>query len=544
MPVDKLPNRGHAQVVTDGPRSSPATHRSCVETSLGLRSTVKRPGREVNETSRKRARLWWSRGFAFGGPSWVHAPIAALLVLLAVSVCAEPRTWTLDKPSARVRFVVDAPLDLIRGLSSGLRGDLTLAEENWGAGAGRIRTDLSSFRTGLSLRDEDLRDQFFEVDLYPDATLSIISVEHLSTRALTVDVDAQGEAVGTLSLHGRERLVRIPISVRLSELEGDRSLQVHGSFEVALADYGIRRPARLVMKLGEVVRVSFEGTFLARAPASLSRQVAAAMSAAASVSGASRLRRASLESKVAVAFTRERRTNETTNWSFSATTPEGMGERLFADASVGGEQNVLACEGCHGVWDEKDPDAPNFVKPAVSLHDVARRPTYWRGFVSTLEEAIDICVREFMLRPNGASSEKLSRLVAYLRRISRHAAPPYDYTGVVRGRLTGIDRPTGGDPKNGEQLVGRYCVQCHNEAQWARSPLTPGLYEADYLVRRVRWIEGHDATQMPPIGLDRLPDNDLRDIVTFLAGDESMRIFKRKPRPVRAAGSEGAPASR
>ena len=61
-----------------------------------------------------------------------------------------------------------------------------------------------------------------------------------------------------------------------------------------------------------------------------------------------------------------------------------------------------------------------------------------------------------------------------------------------------------------------------------RPPLEIGLYEADYLVSRVRWIAPHDAKQMPPMPLDRLTDTELRDIVTYLVGRTDDRIFQRK----------------
>ena len=451
-------------------------------------------------------------------------------LLFSIPAFGEPRTWTLYEPSARVRFTLDSPIDSIRGASTGLHGALTVAEEAWGSGAGRIRIDLSSFTTGLSLRDEDLRDQCFEVDTYPEATLSITAVENTITPALTVELDTQGDAVGTLSLHGRTQPVRIPLVVRLTDAGGERSLQVRGKFDVALADYGITRPARLLLKLGEVARVSFEARFRAPPPVSLAREVAAFIKQApARADVPQRPRGPPVDPGVIVAFRRPQ-APERKDWDFALTTPEGRGERLFFDHSVGGEMNVLSCASCHAWWNERT-EHRGFVKPAASLWNSARRPVFWRSFVDSLGEAINICVRKFMLRPEGAAEGRTSNLAAYLRRISPDAAPPLDYTGIVLGRSTAIERPTRGDAVRGEELVGRHCEQCHNDGQSVRSPLTPGLYEADDLVRRVRWIAGNDARQMPPIGLDRLGDNDLRDIVTYLTGDESGRIFKRKPRP-------------
>ena len=76
-----------------------------------------------------------------------------------------------------------------------------------------------------------------------------------------------------------------------------------------------------------------------------------------------------------------------------------------------------------------------------------------------------------------------------------------------------------------------------------RPPLSVGLYEADYLVARVRWIAPHDAKQMPPVPLDRLTDSELRDIVTYLVGRPDERIFQRKrgaaPRTEALAPSSG-----
>jgi polyisoprenoid-binding protein YceI len=466
----------------------------------------------------------------------------ALTLLFALGAVAEPRVWTLQKPSARARFTVEAPLDAIHGASTGLSGTLTFSEEAWASGVGRIRIDLTGFSTGLSLRDEDLRDQFFQVDKFPEATLSLTGIERVTAAALTLDADAQADAVGTLSLHGQTHPVRLPITVRLRETKGQRDLLVRGSFDVTLADYGISRPARLFLKLGTVAQVSFEADFQAPASSSVSKAVAAvapeASTAAAKSTG---LPPVSLNVVVA------RRTKPPTRapaWDFALTSPEGRGERLFRDPSVGSELNANSCWSCHSVRDERTGlfDALGHVKSNASLWDSARRAIYWRGFVDTLEQGIDICVRKFMLKPTGAAKDQLADLAAYLRRISPDVQPALDYSALVLGRQTAIDRPTGGNAERGAVLTERYCNYCHADGA-LRPPLTPGLYEADYLVKRVRWIPGHDAKQMPPISMERLRDSELRDIVTYLVGDDATRIFHRKPKPVVAPRTEAPHAA-
>jgi mono/diheme cytochrome c family protein len=98
--------------------------------------------------------------------------------------------------------------------------------------------------------------------------------------------------------------------------------------------------------------------------------------------------------------------------------------------------------------------------------------------------------------------------------------------------------PTGGDMVRGKALADKFCMTCHLDGRvgpvWA-----PGLYEPDWVVRRVRRLEGHQNKQMPNFTIARLPDTDLRDIVTYLTSPKSAPpVFQRKP----AGGGGGKPS--
>ena len=451
-----------------------------------------------------------------------------LLLLLPGLALGESRAWTLRKESARARFRVEAPLDAIEGSTSALSGELRFDEGSWSEGKGTVRIDLARFGTGLSLRDEDLRDQFFQVDRFPQAVLTIARLERPSQGALVPGREGQADAVGTLALHGREQPVRIPLTVLLSEAAGSRDLRVSGAFDVALSDYAIQRPARLFLKLGSVARVRFEAIFRAPAPGS-AVPVALAAPPPGPASPPPRL-----ELSVAVARPPEKPKGQPrpVSWEFSFTSPQGRGERLFRDPAVGGERNAAACSSCHGWRDERSGilDSLGHAAPNSSLWNSARRPSFWRGFASTPEDATDLCIKRFMLRPAGGDPAQLADLAAYLKAISPDFAPPLDYRPLLLSRKTAIDRPVGGDAKRGAVLTERFCVHCHAEGAM-RPPLSVGLYEPDYLVARVRWIGAHDAKQMPPMSLDRVTDSELRDIVTYLVGRPDERIFQRRSSP-------------
>jgi polyisoprenoid-binding protein YceI len=467
-----------------------------------------------------------------------------LLLLLPAVATAEPRAWTLEKGTGRARFRVEAPLDAIEGSSAGLSGELRLDEATWAEGTGKIRISLSGFTTGLTLRDEDLRDQFFQVQRFPEATLTLVRLERPSQGALVAGREGQADAVATLSLHGKEQTVRIPIAVLLTEESGRRLLQVSGTFEVPFTEYGIPRPARLFLRLGTVAKVRFEATFRGAAPAAAPVALQAPSPTLTAVSA--RPPRVELAINVARRPERPKAQPRAESWEFSFTSPEGRGERLFRDPAAGGEQNALSCASCHSWRDERTGtlDSLGHASTNSSLWNSARRSTFWRGFASTPEDGADLCIRRFMLRTGGGDPAQLADLAAYLLRISPDVSPPLDYRALLLGRKTAIDRPTGGDARRGAVLTERFCGRCHGEGAM-RPPLEVGLYEPDYLVARVRWIAPHDAKQMPPIPLDRLTDTELRDIVTHLVGRPNDRIFQRKrssaPRAEAPSSSEQGP---
>jgi mono/diheme cytochrome c family protein len=236
------------------------------------------------------------------------------------------------------------------------------------------------------------------------------------------------------------------------------------------------------------------------------------------------------------------------SWRFPFNTPEGRGERLFRDASIGGEGNAVSCASCHSTADERfGISVDGQIRPDRTVYGSGRRPLLWQGMAPSPGKAASICAKWFMLRPEGLGSLRENDLAAYLARLSPDPTPPLDYRTLVLTRRSELPDPLGGDPKRGKVLEQKFCGGCHGEHE-IRSPLTPGLYEPDDLVRRIRWLPGTDARQMPPIYVDRLPDSDLRDIVTYLTGDESQRIFKRRshPRPPESAdrGSPPGPAAR
>lgn len=94
--------------------------------------------------------------------------LPALAVLAACSQAAEPAgDWRLDGAASTVAFVsIKAGETAEAHRFTALQG--TIAED----GAAEILIDLDSVDTGIEIRDERMREHFFQTDTYPQARIS------------------------------------------------------------------------------------------------------------------------------------------------------------------------------------------------------------------------------------------------------------------------------------------------------------------------------------------------------------------------------------
>ena len=461
---------------------------------------------------------------------------------------AAPLELTVVPGSGAVRFVIEAPLDSIAGSSRAVSGKATLDPNAWASARARIDVDLASFRTGIALRDEDLRDQFFETARYTQATLNVSRFERTSSASLSIGTPTDAVAVGTLTLHGVVLPMQVPVQVTMVD---ERTIMVTGTMSVKLSDFQIERPSRLFLKLGSEAEVTVRATLKSAAPVtSPPPAVAAAPPEAGDPAkgalpvdgrGPAKVRPAApdpFKETMSVAHIPKKRPAPS-QYRFAATTSEGRGERLFADPSVGGDGNAMTCTACHASRDERAGvlDKGTY-PPSQTVYNSAKRAKLWQGFASTPAEASTMCAKMYMLRTDELPKRDAADLQAFLTKISPDPAPELDYRVLFTTKKSPLANPLGGDAKRGAKLEAIQCGRCHGVGK-VRPSLTPGLYEASYLVARVRWLQGHDAQQMPPMYVTRLPDSELRDIVTYLV-DEQHAIFKRKPKAPAAPAIDAA----
>lgn len=196
-----------------------------------------------------------------------------------------------------------------------------------------------------------------------------------------------------------------------------------------------------------------------------------------------------------------------------------MGALVYAEPLEGG--NTFACATCHAV---SEPAADGFVRPGHPLGDAAARPTFKDGTLTSLRDAVNSCVTEWMNADAlGADDVRWLSLLAYLEsEVPAAAAPAVD--------LQIVDPPTDlstGDPVAGRALFDTRCIVCHgpDAVGTERGPgLAGSPLQRDYIARRVRTsgrmdsptYDGLTGGIMPFWGADRLSDPELLDVVAYV----------------------------
>ena len=167
---------------------------------------------------------------------------------------------------ARGEVVVVCPLTIGGGFEAktqAVSGEVALAADQSGAIKGSMSVDLRTLKTGISLRDRHMRDNYLEVGngaQFEKATIEDIQIGKL---------DGKTTFNGTLVLHGERR--PITGSAVLEKRDGGYSVQAE--FPVKVSEYKIAKPTYLGVGVQDEVRIKVAVTVLpATAVASRTQQ--------------------------------------------------------------------------------------------------------------------------------------------------------------------------------------------------------------------------------------------------------------------------------
>ena len=112
--------------------------------------------------------------------------MSAVLAIVLVTVPAwagDFNTKHGDAPGNNVRFEVTAPLETIVAATSSVSGSFSFNPNDVMASkGGSFVVDVSSFDSGIALRDEHFRDNYLHTSKHPKATFTIDKIKRRQKR--------------------------------------------------------------------------------------------------------------------------------------------------------------------------------------------------------------------------------------------------------------------------------------------------------------------------------------------------------------------------
>jgi polyisoprenoid-binding protein YceI len=136
--------------------------------------------------------------------------------------------------------------------TNALVGDLAYADAT-GAINGVVQVDLGTLQTGISLRDQHMKEKYLEIhrsDTLTKATLDEIRMER-----------AEGTSIpfhGKLTLHGEQHTVNGTADVQVQRRDG--GVRVRARFPISLSAFGIQPPRYLGVGVRDEVQVQVQFT--------------------------------------------------------------------------------------------------------------------------------------------------------------------------------------------------------------------------------------------------------------------------------------------
>ena len=160
----------------------------------------------------------------------------------------------------KVVFTSKAPMETFDGKTHNMTGTVTVDPGAVGDSITvHLEVDLASLDTGKSLRDKHMREEHLETAKYPKAVFDGAAVLGPASAKLEPHKDVAFQIEGTFTLHGVTRRLRCDAVAEYEERGKLGVLAFSAAFPVSLADYSIKRPEFLFLKLADTQQVKVTG---------------------------------------------------------------------------------------------------------------------------------------------------------------------------------------------------------------------------------------------------------------------------------------------
>ena len=188
-----------------------------------------------------------------------RSSILILLLTLASSLASEAGEvvrFRLLPQESQILTQVPNPFGIVDGKftvrEGEAKGDI---QDLQGTGQVRITIDAASYNSNIGLRDEDVQENYLEVEEFPVIVFTSTGIEDVK-KSQSQEKAWEFTIKGVLKLHGVERELRVP--VKLTQ-QGKR-FTVEGRTIILFEDFNIAIPTILFFRSGDSVEVIFRFT--------------------------------------------------------------------------------------------------------------------------------------------------------------------------------------------------------------------------------------------------------------------------------------------
>lgn len=171
-------------------------------------------------------------------------------LILLMSIMNTLQAMTLNEKNGTTQFIaIGKPAMLkIHGEGLGPSGEIKLTGKTIN---GDIYVDLQSLNTGLSLRDEHMKNKYLQTNTYQKAKMNLSGVT-LPAELNSINSNIKDQKFSALlSLHGIDK----PIEGQYSLTPEEKKVKIVAKFSLKLSEFGIDIPSYAGVKIADTVDV-------------------------------------------------------------------------------------------------------------------------------------------------------------------------------------------------------------------------------------------------------------------------------------------------
>ncbi|HKP97218.1 MAG TPA: YceI family protein [Fibrobacteria bacterium] len=175
---------------------------------------------------------------AFSAPA---ALSAVLFLFLAAPAPAKP--YEAIKGESSLTYVLVHPMHTVKGITRDFECKVELSDDTVSSRI-RVAADVRKFDSGNSSRDSHALE-----------AVDALKFPRVSFESRSIKPEGGGYLVaGDLTFHGVTR----PVSFHVTPALGKDRVEITGTFEINLSDYGVERPSLMFMKSKDQLTLRFD----------------------------------------------------------------------------------------------------------------------------------------------------------------------------------------------------------------------------------------------------------------------------------------------